>query len=140
MSSRAKSSNSCPADFPGSCELMLPFTGTSSDNSVLLVGIETLSDGSTLPLFYRTKPKECIFIYQSQISYEHLHSLNPRTLNPECHKLRTLRNYGNLCICLTPRNPVLHSLYKVLPFLAIFIMLWFRNPKHQRREKEVLGN
>ena len=75
-----------------------------------------------MPIFYRTKPKECRFVYQSQISEEHLHSLNPRTLNPECHKLRTFRDYDNLCICLTPRNPVLHSLYKVPTFLGIFIL------------------
>ena len=110
MSSIEKSSNSCSVDFSRSCKLMLPFIGTSSDNFVLLVGIETLSNGSTLPFFYLTKPKECRFIYQSQISKEHLHSLNPRTSNPECHKLRILRNYGNFCICLTPRNPILHSL------------------------------
>ena len=125
MSSIEKSSNSCSVDFSRSYKLMLPFIGTSSDNFVLLVGIETLLDGSALPFFYRTKPKECRFIYRSQISEEHLHSLNPRTLNPECHKLRTLRNYGNLCIYLTPRNPILHNLYKVPTFLEIFILLWF---------------
>ena len=75
-----------------------------------------------MPIFYRTKPKECRFVNQSQIYEEHLHSLNPRTLNPECHKLRTFRDYDNLCICLTPRNPVLHSLYKVPTFLGIFIL------------------
>nr|CAN73942.1 hypothetical protein VITISV_004988 [Vitis vinifera] len=49
--------------------------------------------------------------------------------NERCHKLRTLKNYGNLCICLTPRKPVLHNLYQVPTFLGMHMVPISENTK-----------
>ena len=49
--------------------------------------------------------------------------------NERCHKLRTLKNYGNLCICLTLRKPVLHSLYQVPTFLGMLMVPISENTK-----------
>ena len=55
--------------------------------------------------------------------------------NGRCHKLRTLKSYGNLCICLTPRKPVLHSLYQVPTFLGMLIVPISENTKVKKGKK-----
>ena len=55
--------------------------------------------------------------------------------NERCHKLRTLKNYGNLCICLTPRKPVLHSLYQVPTFLGMLMVPISENTKVKKGKK-----
>ena len=51
------------------------------------------------------------------------------------HKLRTLKNYGNLCICLTPRKPILHSLYQVSTFLGMLMVPISENTKVKKGTK-----
>ena len=51
------------------------------------------------------------------------------------HKLRTLKNYGNLCICLTPRKPVLHNLYQVPTFLGMLMIPVSENTKVKKMKK-----
>ena len=55
--------------------------------------------------------------------------------NERFHKLRTLKNYNNLCICLTPRKPVLHSLYQVPTFLGMLMVSIFENTKVKKGKK-----
>ena len=55
--------------------------------------------------------------------------------NERCHKLRTLKNYGSLCICLTPRKPVLHSLYQVPNILGMLIVSISENTKVKKGKK-----
>ena len=55
--------------------------------------------------------------------------------NERCHKLRTLKNYGNLCICLTPRKPDLHSLYQVPTFLEMLMVSISENTKVKKGKK-----
>ena len=55
--------------------------------------------------------------------------------NELCHKLRTLKNYGNLRICLTLRKPVLHSLYQVPTFLRILMVPISENTKVKKGKK-----
>ena len=55
--------------------------------------------------------------------------------NKRCHKLRTLKNYGNLCICLTPRKPVLHSLYQIPTFLEMLMVPISENTKVKKWKK-----
>ena len=55
--------------------------------------------------------------------------------NERFHKLRTLKNYGNLCICLTPRKPVLHSLYQVPTFLGMRMVSISENTKVKGKKR-----
>ena len=55
--------------------------------------------------------------------------------NERCHKPKTLKNYGNLCTCLTPRKPVLHSLYQVPNFLKMLMVSISENTKVKKGKK-----
>ena len=55
--------------------------------------------------------------------------------NELCHKLRTLKNYGNLRICLTLRKPVLHSLYQVPNFLGMLMVSMSESTKVKKGKK-----
>ena len=55
--------------------------------------------------------------------------------NERCHKLRTLKNYGNLFIYLTPRKLVLHSLCQVPTFLGMLMVPITENTKVKKGKK-----